>query len=113
MLVTGNLYATPTTLSSRSAEEFGTIQVLFNDRIAPVQTLSIDFTRKLTGRDFYGDFTPEQVFTGWLFFPQEWQFEPMIRIKNKELRRLLGLNEYAAFADFSIRSDNIVSNPIV
>lgn len=100
LLVTGNLYATPTTLSSRSAEEFGTIQVLFNDRIAPVQTLSINFTRKLTGRDFYGDFTPEQVFTGWLFFPQEWQFEPMIRIKNKELRRLLGLNEYAAFADF-------------
>lgn len=92
--------AAPTTLSQKEASAFGEVQLLFNDRIAPIQTLAVDFTRKLTGRSSHAGYTAEQVLAGWLFYPEEWQYEPMIKIKSRALRRELGLREYAAFIDF-------------
>lgn len=92
--------AAPTTLSQKEASAFGCLQMLFNDRITPVQTLAVDFTRKLTGGNSYSGYTAEQVLSGWLFFPEEWQYEPMIKIKSRALRKALGLHEYAALIDF-------------
>ena len=92
--------AAPTTLSQKQASAFGKVQLLFNDRIAPIQTLAVDFTHKLTGQSSHAGYTAEQVLAGWLFYPEEWQYEPMIKIKSRALRSELGLREYAAFIDF-------------
>lgn len=44
--------------------------------------------------------TPEQVVGGWLLRPEVWQNEPMIYIKNAELRHLLRLpSSYACLTD--------------
>lgn len=83
------------------ADSLAPRQIIYNDRVAPFNTMARDFLLKLTGRTSYGGLTPEQVVTGWLFRPDAWQYEAMIRVKNAELRQRLGLSgEKARFVDF-------------
>ncbi|MDR0364762.1 MAG: cytochrome c biogenesis protein CcsA [Bacteroidales bacterium] len=90
----------PCTLSQKEAAQFCTLQVLYNNRITPLQTLAYDFTMKLTGEEKYKEYTPEQFFTGWLFYFESWRQEPLLHIKNNDLQKLLELNEYASWNDF-------------
>lgn len=59
-------------LPEETAEEYGRMYIYYNDRICPVQTLARDFTMKLYGKASYKGMTPEQVLTGWIFFPDSW-----------------------------------------
>ncbi len=91
----------PKHLPKTAAQEFGTLYVLWNGRICPLQTVARDFTTKLYGRDTYRGLTAEQVFTGWYFFPSSWGEQPMIRIKSAAARRVLGISsQYAAWNDY-------------
>lgn len=93
--------AGPRTLQRGLAKNFGRLHVYYNDRVCPVQTLARDFCVKLYGRPSYRGLTAEQVLTGWIFYYEDWKNEPMIRIKDKDVRRQLGLEgEYASLADF-------------
>lgn len=92
--------AAPATLSRTSAEAFGRLRMLYGDRVAPVQTFARDFTVKVCGKPSYGGYTAEQVLAGWIFFPEQWQFEPMIRIKDDPVRQSLGTGKRAALTDF-------------
>ena len=74
------------------ADSLARVQVVYRDRVAPFNTLARDFVLKLTGKPAYGNLTPEQVVSGWLLRPEVWKDEPMIRIKDESLRRLLGLS---------------------
>lgn len=75
-------------------------QVIYHDRVAPFNTLARDFVKKLTGKTYYKGFTPEQVISGWILYPESWKNEPMIYIKSPELHRLLGLKtSYARLTD--------------
>ncbi len=94
------LSASPSTIDKEEAKQFGTVQMLYNNRVCPVQTFARDFTLKVTGKAAYKEFSPEQVLAGWIFFPQKWQYEPMIKVKSEELQRLLGVKEKACFRDF-------------
>jgi len=85
-----------TTLSQSQAESFGHLCINYNDRVCPVQTLAIDFTRKIHGSSSYEDYTAEQVLAGFIFFSEEWNKEPIIRIKNKQIRDRFNLPEYTA-----------------
>lgn len=40
------------------------------------------------------------MLAGWIFFPEQWQHEPMIRIKQDTVRKLLGSGATAALTDF-------------
>lgn len=92
---------TPRTLQRGLAKNFGRLYVCYNDRICPVQTLARDFCTKLYGRSSYRGLTAEQVLTGWIFYYDDWKDEPMIRIKDEETRRLLGIGgKYARLTDF-------------
>ena len=76
------------------------MQVIYNDRIVPLNTLSSDFLRKIYGRDSYRGLTSEQVLAGWMARPEVWKDQPMIKIKQQELCHLLGIEgPYARFAD--------------
>lgn len=59
-------------------EMFGHVHILYNGRIAPMETYALDFTRKLTGKDSYGEFSATQVLAGWIFAPEDWRKEKMI-----------------------------------
>ena len=92
--------AEPLIVPRETADRFGRLHLLYNDRIAPVQTFAIDFTKKLYGRATYRGLTAEQVLMSRLFDPRGWDAEPMIRIKNASLRHRLGLPRYASVNDF-------------
>ena len=90
-----------TTLPRDVADAFGNLYVYHNNRICPMQTLARDFTIKLTGKPTYDGFTAEQVFTGFIFYYDEWAQEPMFKIKGKEVHQQLGIdNKYACMNDF-------------
>lgn len=74
--------------------------VVYNGRVAPLNTLAKDFLQKLYGKSSYHGISPEQVLSSWLLYPEEWGQEPLIRIKSKELRTALNLDgQYASLAD--------------
>ncbi len=95
-----SLQAAPRTLTPETASAFGCLRISHGDRVVPLQTLARDFTLKIYGKPHYRNFSAEQVLCGWIFFPEEWQHEPMIRIKADTVRRLIGSDEYASFTDF-------------
>lgn len=87
-------------LKQRQADSLAAVQVIYQDRVVPFNTLARDFVLKLTGRPTYRGLTPEQVVGGWLLHPEVWKDEPMIRIKSAALRRRLALEgEYARLSD--------------
>ena len=87
-------------LKQRQADSLAAVQVIYQDRVVPFNTLARDFVLKLTGCPTYRGLTPEQVVGGWLLHPEVWKDEPMIRIKSAALRRRLALEgEYARLSD--------------
>lgn len=92
----------PPTLPRDAADAFGNIYLYYNDRICPMQTLAKDFTVKLCGKSSYKGLTAEQVLCGWLFYYDEWRQEPLIKIRDKGVCSILGIEGgYASLADFT------------
>ncbi len=83
--------AAPHTLPKATADKMGQMYVLYKGRICPLQTMAKDFTTKLCGSARYEGLTPEQVFSGWMFYFSEWADEPMIKVKGDDVRLLLGI----------------------
>ncbi len=91
----------PQALPAASAKELGKLYVYYNDRICPLQTLAQDFTVKLYGKKSYEGLSAEQVLSGWMFYYDSWKDQPIIRIKSKNVRSLLGIDsKYACLRDF-------------
>lgn len=79
-------------LRAISLEEANTLcakQVIYQDRIVPLNTLARDFVLKLTGKDAYRGLSPEQVLASWMVYTEDWAREPMIYVKNGNLRKIL------------------------
>ncbi len=76
----------PRTLPKESADKMGQMYVMYKGRVCPLQTLAKDFTTKLYGKARYQGYTPEQVFSGWLFYTDEWQNAPIPKLE-KDLKR--------------------------
>ena len=88
------------TLPATQAEAMGRLHVLWQGRICPLQTLALDFTRKLHGSRTYRGLTAEQVLAGWIFWGEEWSTEPFIKLKDGELKETLQLPDYASLNTF-------------
>ena len=87
-------------LSADTAEKFGKLYILYNNRICPMQTFALDFTKKLYGSRSYKGMTPEQVLTGWIFWGEEWMNEPMMKMKSGEMKSTLQLPDYVSANQF-------------
>jgi len=74
----------PPTLPADVAEQFGELYVYYNDRIAPMQTLARDYCLKAYGKGHLGDYSAEQVVTGWLFY-YDWWTEVPFKLKASEV----------------------------
>ena len=93
--------AQPETLPRDVADEMGDLYILWNNRICPFQTFARQFTAKLYGKTSYKGLTAEQVAAGWIFYYDNWKNEPMIKVKNGNVRHILGIdNKYASLEDF-------------
>jgi ABC-type transport system involved in cytochrome c biogenesis permease subunit len=89
------------TIPKQTAEKWGDLQMLYQDRICPMETFAKDFTLKLYGKSTYQSLSSEQVLLAWMFYPAEWKEEPIIKIKDKYVQKLLGIaGKYASFSDF-------------
>ena len=95
----GNLRAAEV-LPKETAEKFGELNILYNNRICPVQTYALDFCKKIYGARSYKGFTPEQVLSGWIFYGETWENEPFIKIKSGELKSTLNLPDYCSIKTF-------------
>ena len=80
------------------AKEIGELYVYYNDRICPLQTQARDYSLKAYGKASVDGYTAEQVMTGWLFWPDEWQDRPL-KIKAKEKGTSKEKEKYSIRAD--------------
>ena len=87
-------------LPRESAEKFGELHILYNDRICPVQTFALDFCKKIYGARSYQGLTAEQVLSGWVFYGNTWANEPFIKIKSGEMKTAMNLPDYASLNTF-------------
>ena len=91
-------------LPKESAEKFGELNILYNDRICPVQTFALDFCKKIYGARSYQGLTAEQVLSGWVFYGNVWANEPFIKIKSGEMKTAMNLPDYASLNSFFNRT---------
>lgn len=84
------------------AAKFGKLLVLSRDgRIHPLNTISGEITRKLTGSGSFGNLTADQLVLGMTAFPDFYQSAPIIKLGNEELQRMLGVDKpMASFINF-------------
>ena len=99
-LISHAVSAAPRVLPQETAERFSRLFVVYNDRVCPMQTYALDFTKKLYGKRHYGEYSAEQVLTGFIFFYDDWTQEPVIKVKNSEMKHRLRLPDYASYNTF-------------
>lgn len=87
------------TLPRDVADEFGRLCIVYNDRVCPLQTFAIDFTKKLYGKQSYEGYTAEQVLAGFIFYGDEWNKQPIIKVKGAVKSRLQ-LPKYCSVSTF-------------
>lgn len=57
------------------AHRMGTIHVLYNNRICPLNTVATDFTMKMTGSASWKGYSADEVFFSWMIYYMPWEEE--------------------------------------
>ena len=65
------------------AHRMGTIHVLYNDRICPLNTVATDFTMKMTGSASWNGYSADEVFFSWMIFYMPWEKELLTSPKDE------------------------------
>lgn len=101
LCMVSNVNAQHQTVGADMAEEFGRICVLWNGRVCPVNTVATDFVTKLSGKATWEGYSADEVLCSWMIFYSDWEQQPIIRIKDKKVQELLGIEgKWASYADF-------------
>ena len=66
------------------AHRMGTIQVLYNNRICPLNTVATDFTMKMTGSASWKDCSADEVFFSWMIYYMPWEKELLLNNPKKK-----------------------------
>ena len=85
-----HLFASPRTLPKAQAAHF--CQLLFNDgegSVRLLKTYAQNLVTVLCGQARYGDYTAEQVFTGLIFYFDDWISEPIIMTADAECQQFV------------------------
>ena len=83
------------------AHKIGTIQVLYNNRICSLNTVATDFVTKLTGKASWGGYSADEIFTSWMIYYSPWEQQKLIRVKSRQIQKLLGISgQWASYNDF-------------
>lgn len=102
------------TINIEKADILKSKQVMYNDRVAPLNTLATDFMYKITGKRTFHGLSPEQVMVSWMLAPEDWQHVKMIRIKDARIRKHLGVDgKLARFTDFFDADGNYRLNDLI
>lgn len=83
------------------AHRMGSIHVLYNNRICPLNTVATDFVTKLSGNASWNGYSADEIFVSWLIYYSPWEQQRLIRIKSKDVQQLLGIDgQWACYSDF-------------
>ena len=83
------------------AHRMGTINVLYNNRICPLNTVATDFVFKLTGSASWQGYSADEIFVSWMIYYSPWEQQKLIRVKSHEVQKLLGIDsQWASYCDF-------------
>ncbi len=89
------------TVDKEIADEMAGIAVLYNGRICPLNTAATDFVTKLCGKSRWQGLSANEIFLSWTIFYTEWEDKRIIKVKDKEVRKLLGIEgRWACVRDF-------------
>ena len=75
------------------AHRMGTILVLYNNRICPLNTVATDFAIKMTGSATWQGYSADEIFFSWMIYYMPWEKELLLNNKRK------GSNERYAVAE--------------
>jgi len=91
----------PPTVDRDMAHRLGSISVLYNSRICPLNTVATDFVTQLTGKATWQGYTADEVFVSWMIYYSPWEQQKLIRVKSHYVQQLLGLDsQWASYNDF-------------
>ena len=89
------------TVDKDIAHRMGSIQVLYNNRICPLNTVATDFVTKLSGSATWNGYSADEIFTSWMIYYSPWEQQRLIRIKSRSVQQLLGItSQWACYSDF-------------
>ena len=101
LLVSVHAHASLQTVETDIAHRMGTINVLYNNRICPLNTVATDFVTKLTGSASWEGYSADEIFVSWMIYYSPWEQQKLIRVKSREVQQLLGINtQWASYSDF-------------
>jgi len=78
-------------LAREDADEAKTRLVTYNNRVCPLNTLALDFIRKITGSSTYQGLSAEQLMLSIPYAPELWSERELLQINNAELKKRLGI----------------------
>lgn len=97
LLCCGQANALPV-VSAEKAAELEREQVMWNNRVAPLGTMSQEFLLKIYGKRRYHRLTPTQVVSSMVLEPTAWTDEPIIKVRR---------GKYVALAEFLDQSGQV------
>jgi cytochrome c-type biogenesis protein CcsB len=65
------------------AHRMGTIQVLYNNRICPLNTVATDFAIKMTGSASWHGYSADEIFFSWMIYYSPWEKELLVNNTRK------------------------------
>ena len=65
------------------AHRMGTINVLYNNRICPLNTVATDFVMKITGSASWKGYSADEVFFSWMIYYMPWEKELLVNNTRK------------------------------
>lgn len=85
---------TVTKIDKTHADYFGKLLIQdYQGRIKPMNSLAIEIINKLTRKSEIYGLNANQFFISLMIYPQKWQELRFIRVKDKKLKKILGINE--------------------
>ena len=86
LLISVNAYAEEKlpVIDKDIAHRMGTIHVLYNNRICPLNTVATDFTMKMTGSASWKDYSADEVFFSWMIYYMPWEKELLLNNPKKK-----------------------------
>ena len=86
LLISVNAYAEEKlpVIDKDIAHRMGTIHVLYNNRICPLNTVATDFTMKMTGSASWKDYSADEVFFSWMIYYMPWEKELLLSNTKKK-----------------------------
>lgn len=81
------------------ADSLRSQQVVYEGRVVCFNTLARDVVTKLYGKPSFRGLTPEQTLLSVRLFPDKWKDQPLLKIKDKEIREVLRIDgKYASLS---------------